>query len=74
MVLAMIFGGHLLPFGWLYMSRSYTISAIVITVGILVIGCKFTSEIVAALMVIYEIMFSICLWMENKKIIAEVDL
>ena len=74
MVLAMIFGGHLLPFGWIYMSKSYTISAIVITVGILVIGCKFTSEIVAALMVIYEIMFSICLWMENKKIIAEVDL
>ena len=23
MVLAMIFGGHLLPFGWLYKSKSY---------------------------------------------------
>lgn len=65
MVLAMIFGGHLLPFGWLYRSRSYIISSIVITIGILVVGSMFSSTVVAGVMLLYEMIFSVSLWMEN---------
>lgn len=68
MVLAMIFGGHLLPFGWLYRSRSYIISSIVITIGILVVGSMFSSTVVAGVMLLYEMIFSVSLWMENKKL------
>lgn len=64
MVLAMIFGGHLLPFGWLYKSKSYTVSSVLVTVGILVVGCIFPSWVVAAVMFVYEIIFSACLWRE----------
>ena len=66
MVLAMIFGGHLLPFGWLYKSKSYTFSAILVTVGMLIVGCSFPAWVVAAVMMVYEILFSVCLWWENR--------
>lgn len=66
MVIAMIFGGHLLPFGWLYKSRSYMVSSIMISVGILVVGCMFSAVVVAGVMMIYEIIFAMCLWLENK--------
>lgn len=74
MVLAMIFGGHLLPFGWIYMSKSYTFSAIVITVGILVVGCVCSAKVVAGVMMFYEIIFAICLWLENKNTSTVFDL
>jgi len=32
MVIAMIFGAHLLPYGWLYKSKSYTVFAITCTI------------------------------------------
>lgn len=70
MVLAMIFGGHLLPFGWLYKSKSYTVSSILITVGMLVVGCMFPAWVVAAVMLGYEILFSVCLWRENREFLG----
>lgn len=68
MILAMIFGAHLLPFGWLYKSKMYTISSIIITISTLVLGIVFNSGIVACFMIIYEIIFSIVLHFENKQI------
>ena len=67
MVLAMIFGAHLLPYGWLYKSKSYTAFSIAIPVIVLFIGCNFPAYMVAAVMVIFEIVFSICLYQENRK-------
>ncbi|MDV3428989.1 MAG: hypothetical protein LIR50_18515 [Bacillota bacterium] len=67
MVLAMIFGAHLLPYGWLYKSKSYTAFSVVIPVTALFIGCNFTAYIVAAVMVIFEIVFSFCLYHENRE-------
>ena len=67
MVLAMIFGAHLLLFGWLYQSGSYYFSAVFVTVGALIIGCNFAPWVLAASMLVYEILLTLCLGMENLK-------
>ena len=38
MVLGMIFGAHLLPYSWLYRSRTYMVMSIVIPISVLFIG------------------------------------
>lgn len=68
MVIAMIFGAHLLPYGWLYKSRSYTILAVVIPVLSLVVGISFESYVLAIMMFLIEILFSISLIIENRKL------
>lgn len=67
MVLAMIFGAHLLPFSWLYQSKAYLIFSILIPVMSLLVGIKFEAAMVALTMVVTEILFSILLVIENKK-------
>lgn len=71
MVLAMIFGGHLFPFGWLYKSKSYMYSSIIVTISVLIIGCTCSPKIVALFMLLYEIVLTGCLFFENKKIIQD---
>ena len=68
MVIAMIFGAHLLPYSWLYKSKTYMILSFIIPVISLIIGLKFEPYIIAIVMVIIEIIFSISLIIENKKI------
>ncbi|MDF2613971.1 MAG: putative rane protein [Clostridia bacterium] len=68
MVIAIIFGAHLFPFSWLYKSKSYAAMSVLISVSILIVGCFFESYIVALTMIIYEILFSILLIFEMKKI------
>lgn len=66
MVLAMIFGAHLLPFGWLYKSKSYIILSVLIPVVVLIVGINDPAYIVAGLMVLFEIIFSLLLIGEVK--------
>lgn len=66
MVLAMIFGAHLLPFGWLYRSRSYSVLSVVIPLAALLVGSLFAPWAVAALMVGIEILFSLLLAAEVR--------
>lgn len=68
MIIAMIFGAHLLPYGWLYKSKSYIAFAILVPILSLIVGINFEPYILAAMMMIIEIFFSICLVVENKKI------
>lgn len=68
MVYAMIFGAHLLPFGWLYRSRSYTIFAIAIPIGALLIGLFMSALMLSLTMVLTEIVFCICIASENNKL------
>jgi len=70
MTIAMIFGAHLLPYGWLYKSKSYIIFAILIPILSLVIGVNFEPYILAIVMIVIEVLFSICLIVENKKTLA----
>ncbi|MBL4932018.1 DUF7010 family protein [Clostridium paridis] len=67
MVIAMIFGAHLLPYSWLYKSKSYMIFSIIIPILALIIGNNFPPYILAAIMIIVELLFSISLVAENKR-------
>lgn len=67
MIFAMIFGAHLLPFSWLYNSKSYMILSILIPIISLIIGLNFANYILVIIMIIIEIIFSILLIIENKK-------
>lgn len=62
----MVFGGHLLPFAWLYVSKAYAVSAIIVTLGALGIGCSFAAWVVAAGMLMYECVFTLWLFLENR--------
>ena len=68
MVYAMVFGAHLLPYSWLYQSISYRVFSIVIPVVSLVLGCMFSALIVAATLLITEIIFVILVFAELHKI------
>ncbi|WP_251861775.1 hypothetical protein [Clostridium sp. Marseille-Q2269] len=71
MVLAIIFGAHLLPYGWLYKSKSYAVLAILIPILSLIVGINFEPHILAMMMVIMEVLFSISLAVENKKLMLD---
>lgn len=66
MVLGMIFGAHLMPYGWLYKSRSYTVLSVIIPIVVLIIGVNFAPYVIAGMMVLLEIVFSMLLISEVK--------
>lgn len=68
MVLAIIFGAHLLPFGWLYKSKAYGVMSVVISFSALIIGIMFNVVVVSVVMIVFEIVFCIWLMHENKTI------
>ena len=68
MVLAMIFGAHLLHYGWLYQSKSYMVLSGVIPIAALIVGLNFPPYIVAGFMIAVEIVFSLLLSMEVRKL------
>ena len=68
MVLAMIFGAHLLPYGWLYQSISYKIMSIMIPIIALIVGNMFQASLLGVIMIFIEIVFSGLLIVEIKKI------
>jgi hypothetical protein len=68
MTLAMVFGAHLLPFGWLYDSKIYYIMSAVVTIGALALGLMFPPQILALCMVAVEIIFCLLLYFENRNL------
>jgi len=66
MVYTMIFGAHLMPFSWLYRSKSYLVFSILIPVLALVMGLEYPPFLLAFLMVIIEAVFAVCLYLECK--------
>ena len=68
MTLAMVFGAHLLPFGWLYDSKVYYVMSGLITIGALVLGLMFPPKVLALCMMAVEIIFCLLLHLENKKL------
>lgn len=67
MIYAMIFGAHLLPYGWLYQSKTYYILSVLIPILVLVIGCNYPPVTIATLMLVIEIIFCTCLVIEDKR-------
>lgn len=68
MIIVMIFGAHLLPYGWLYKSRSYLVFAVAIPVFALIIGSLFKPLVLAIVMIAVELSFSGWLMIENRNI------
>lgn len=68
MTLAMVFGAHLLPFGWLYDSKVYYAMSGIVTIGALVIGLMYPPHILASCMVAVEIIFCLLLYNENRNL------
>jgi hypothetical protein len=68
MVLAIIFGAHLMPYGWLYKSKVYFILSVVIPICALLVGLKYEPFILATMMICFELAFCIGLMIENKKL------
>ena len=67
MVIAMIFGAHLLPFSWLYKSNIYLIFSILIPFISLFVGLIYSPVVLAATMILSELLFCLALTLENKK-------
>ena len=68
MVYAMIFGAHLMPFSWLYQSKSYMVFSIVVPILSLIIGLLYPPYVLAAIMIVTEAVFSLCLIRECKSL------
>ena len=68
MVYSMIFGAHLMPFSWLYQSKTYMVLSIFIPIMSLVVGLLCPPFVLAVIMVIVEALFSLCLHLEVKKL------
>lgn len=67
MVIAMIFGAHLLPYAWLYRSKIYAFMSVLVPISALIIGNMFDVYILAIVMIIVEILFSFILSLEVRK-------
>ncbi len=66
MVYAMIFGAHLLPYGWLYQSITYYVFSVIVSIAVFILGLCCSAIIVAVFMIIVEVVFCCCLIIENK--------
>jgi hypothetical protein len=73
MIIGMIFGAHLLPYSWLYKSGSYLFMSVLIPVSVLIIGVNLPSYFVAGIMVLFEIIFSLLLSGEVKKLTPSIN-
>ena len=71
MVLAIIFGAHLMPFGWLYKSKAYSVMSVLISFTAFIIGIMFNAIVVSMVMLVFEIIFCIWLIFENKSLNKE---
>lgn len=68
MVVAMIFGAHLMPYSWLYMSKAYLVFSVTIPITALLVGLHYEPYVLAMTMILVEIGFCICLVCENKRL------
>ena len=66
MVFAMIFGAHLMPYSWLYESKSYFAFSIAVPILALIVGLRFPPYVLAAVMIGVEILFCILLCLEVR--------
>ena len=71
MILAIIFGAHLLPYSWIYKSKAYFIMSIFIPLVMLIVGVTVGTErvyIIPLLMIVIDTVFSLWLFIEIRNI------
>ena len=71
MVFSMIFGAHLMPYSWLYQSKSYFAFSIAVPILSLIVGLMFQPFVLAAVMIGVEILFCILLCLENRSLMLD---
>ena len=71
MLFAMVFGAHLLPFAWLYESKTYLVTSIVTTLGSMIISIFAPELYVGIFMIICQIVMCVSLLIECKKLDRE---
>ena len=67
MIYAMIFGAHFLPYSWLYKSKIYLISSIVLPIAALAMGLYLPRNVMAIAIACYEIVFAKILYKTTKE-------
>ena len=67
MLFAMVFGAHLLPFGWFYRSGAYYVMSGVIPVGALLLGLLTSPLVLSLAMIGVEGIFCLLLYLECRK-------
>ena len=73
MIYAMAFGAHLLPFSWIYESRTYLVMSIVATIGSLITACVFGGVVMSAFMIFCQIITSVLLLVECRKFDSKIQ-
>ena len=68
MVYAMVYGAHLLPYSWLYMSFGYKIFAVIIPIISLILGNLTNAFVLSIGMCVIQIIFVIVVFREYKQI------
>jgi hypothetical protein len=68
MVFSMIFGAHLMPYSWLYLSKSYFAFSIAVPILSLLLGLMFQPFVLAAVMIGVEILFCTLLYLETRSL------
>lgn len=68
MLFAMVFGAHLLPFAWLYESKTYLVMSLVTTIGSMLISIFAPELYVGIFMIVCQIVMSVLLLIECKKL------
>ena len=66
MVITIIFGAHLMPYSWLYRSKTYMAFSIAVPIAALLAGLNFPPFVLAAMMLVFELAFSMLLAIENR--------
>ena len=67
MLYLIIFGAHLLPYGWLYHSRSYILFSLLISLAAFLLGLTGNQILMAGAVLLLQIGFCICILRENSR-------
>ncbi len=68
MLFAMVFGAHLLPFSWLYDSKTYLVMSLVTTFGSMLISIFAGEVYVGIFMIVCQVIMSVLLLIECRKL------
>ena len=67
MLFAMVFGGHLLPYSWVYSSKTYLVMSIVLTLGSLIVFNVFGAFVMCIFVTVCQVITSALLLVECRK-------
>ena len=67
MLYAMVFGAHLLPYGWVYDNKTYMAAAVLETLGSLLIACVWGNLVMIPFMIVVQVVLCVILYIDTKQ-------